>query len=288
MSQFSNHGENKVIDLFRGQGLTLPSNWYLALGSAATDSSFTELTGTGYARESVVRSLTNWAGTQGDGTILASTGTSHSSSNNILLDWGTSGSAWGTANYVGFFDASSAGNCWIWLPLAAPIVIGNGDPVSIAIGDLAFTLGLSGGMSDYLSNKLIDLILRAQAYTWPATNYVALYTAAPNNAGGGTEVAAGTYARTSIASSMAAWSGTQSAGSTVASSGTAGRSSNNAAIVFPAPGASNWGTVSHGALRDASTAGNLLFWHALTDAKTISAGAAAPRFAANTLGLTLD
>lgn len=284
MTQLTNHAENKLADFARGQGLTLPTDWHLALGSAASDSAFTELTGTGYARVARTRSLANWAGTQAAGSTIASTGTSHATSNNALVSWGTSGSAWGTATHLGFFDAASGGNCWFWLELDDTLVIGNGDPVSIAAGAIAVTLGLVGGMSDYLSNKLIDLIFRAQAYTWPATLYGALYTAAPNNAGGGTECSGGAYGRASIASSLAAWSGTQAAGSTSASSGTGGRSSNNAALTYPAPTAS-WGVITHEGLKDASTAGNLMWWAALAAPRTVNIGAA-PTHAANTLGLT--
>ena len=49
--------------------------------------------------------------------------------------------------------------------------------------------------SDYLEDKIIDHILRAQAFTPPATIYVGLFTAAPSDAGGGTEVSGGAYAR---------------------------------------------------------------------------------------------
>lgn len=285
MSRLTNYAENLLADMVRGQGLTLPANWHVALGSAADDSSFTELAGTGYGREAVARSLTAWAGTQGAGTTLASTGTSHKTSNNALIDFGTAGSAWGTANYIGLFDDSSAGNCWFYRPLNTPIVINNGSPVTISVGELEFTIGLTGGMSNYLSNKLIDLIWRGQAYAWPATLYAGLCTSAPSNAGGGIEVATGSYARASIASTMAAWSGTQGAGTTVASSGTAGRISNNVSVTFPAPTAS-WGTVSHAILRDASTGGNLMFWGALTSPMTISSGGIAPSFAADNLGIT--
>ena len=41
--------------------------------------------------------------------------------------------------------------------------------------------------SDYVENKLIDWMLRGQAFTPPATVYVALFTSAPADAGGGTE-----------------------------------------------------------------------------------------------------
>ena len=43
-------------------------------------------------------------------------------------------------------------------------------------------------MSDYLENALINHIFRNTDFTRPANIYVALFTAAPNDAGGGTEV----------------------------------------------------------------------------------------------------
>lgn len=140
-------------------------------------------------------------------------------------------------------------------------------------------------MSDYLENKLIDYLLRAQAYTAPATVYVALFTAAPSDSGGGTEVTGGSYARVAVTSSLANWAGTQSAGSTSASSGTGGATSNNGAITFPSPTA-NWGVVTHMGIFDASTAGNLLFHGALTTSKTVNNGDSAPSYSAAALGLT--
>lgn len=142
-------------------------------------------------------------------------------------------------------------------------------------------------LSDYLENKLVDHVLRGQAYTPPATVYVALFTAAPSDAGGGTEVSGGAYARVAVTSGLAAWAGTQSAGSTTASSGTGGQTSNNAAITFPAPTAS-WGTVTHFGIYDASTGGNLLIWSALSSPKSINDGDAAPSFAAGALTVTFD
>jgi len=142
-------------------------------------------------------------------------------------------------------------------------------------------------MSDYLENKIIDWLLRGQTFTPPATAYVALLTAAPSDTGGGTEVSGGSYARVSVSSALANWAGTQSAGSTTASSGTGGTTSNNGSITFPAPTA-NWGTVTHFAVYDASTAGNLLFWAALTTPKTINNGDAAPSFAAGALTFQID
>lgn len=286
MSLFTNYAENKIVDWLRAQGLTLPTNWYVAPLSAVADGSVTEVTGSGIARASVTRSLANFAGTQGAGTTLASSGTSHATSNNGLIDMGTAAGAVGTVTHVGFFDASSGGNCWAYAALPAPIVTANGVTIQVAAGALQLAVGLASGMSDYLTNKFIDLFFRAQAYTWPATVYLAAYTAAPSNAGGGTEVGGGVgYSRLSVTPSLANLSGTQAAGSTTASSGTGGRSSNNATLTFATPTGS-WGTVGWLALRDASTSGNLLFWGAMAAAKSV--GAAAPLYLqADKLGITV-
>jgi len=144
-----------------------------------------------------------------------------------------------------------------------------------------------GMISDYLENKLIDQIFRGQAYSFPTTLHVALLTASPADAGGGVEISGGSYARVPVVGSLANWAGTQAAASTVASSGTSGTTSNNGAITFAAPTA-NWGVASHFGIYDASTAGNLLFYGALTQAKTINNGDAAPSFPAGTLSLQLD
>jgi hypothetical protein len=126
-------------------------------------------------------------------------------------------------------------------------------------------------MSDYLENKLVDQLFRGQTAPTTTTLYVALYTAAPSDTGGGTEVSGSNYSRVAVTSSLANWAGTQSAGSTLASSGTGGQTSNNGAITFPTPSAT-WGTVTHFAIYDATSGGNELFWGALTISKTINSG----------------
>jgi hypothetical protein len=126
-------------------------------------------------------------------------------------------------------------------------------------------------MSDYLENKLVDHLFRAQTLSAPATLHIGLLTAAPSDSGGGTEVSGNNYSRVSVTSSLANWAGTQSAGSTVASSGTGGQTSNNASITFATP-SGTWGTVSHFAIYDAASGGNLLFHGSLSIAKTINQG----------------
>lgn len=283
---FTDYAENKLIDFIRGQGLTLPASWYFALGNVADDTGFTEVTGTSYGRAAVARSLANFCGTQGAGTTVASTGTSHVTRNNVAITWPAAGAGgWTAATQLGVYDASSGGNCWFYGPLGATVTVANGVAHSLAISAAVFELGLSGGVSDYLANKLIDLIWRAQAYTWPATTYIRLVTTSPTNAAGGVEVSGGSYARVALASSLAALSGTQGAGTTVASSGTSGRSSNNATLTFATPTA-NWGTVVAQESMDALSGGNRLFYGALGQPRTINSGALPARFDANTLGFS--
>ena len=127
--------------------------------------------------------------------------------------------------------------------------------------------------SNFLENQLVDHILRGQTFssTAPASFWIALYTAAPTDAGGGTEVTGNNYARVAVPRTLAVWAGTHGAGTTVASTGTGGVTSNNTTITFPVP-SGLWGTVTHFGILDAVTGGNLILHGALTVARTINTG----------------
>lgn len=136
---------------------------------------------------------------------------------------------------------------------------------------------MAAGFSDYLRNKLIDLIHRGVAFTPPATIYIALVKTTPNAATGGTEVTGTGYARVALAQSTAAMAATNADGSTAAtSSGTSGTTSNNAAVSFGTAGGA-WGTVTYWEAYDASSGGNRLMWGQIVDA----GGVAAPRTISN-------
>jgi hypothetical protein len=142
-------------------------------------------------------------------------------------------------------------------------------------------------LSNYAENKIIDQLFRGQAFTFPTTLYVGLYTAAPSETGGGTEVSGGSYARVAVTANMTNWAGTQAAGSTTASSGTSGTTSNNIAVTFPAPTAS-WGVITSVGIFDAATAGNMLIYGNLTISKTVNNGDSAPTFQASALAFQID
>ena len=124
-------------------------------------------------------------------------------------------------------------------------------------------------MSNFLENSLINGTLRGTTYTAPTTVYLALYTSDPTDADTGTEVSGTSYARQSITV------GAPSNGATT----------NSAAIEFPQAGGS-WGTVAYVGIRDASTAGNLLYHTPLDASKTIATGDVF-RIAAGSLSVTL-
>lgn len=121
-------------------------------------------------------------------------------------------------------------------------------------------------MSDYLEDKIRQHIFRTGAYTKPTDLTFHLYTAAPGEAGGGTEVTGGSYASVSRPPLDANWT---------AASATDGLTDNAADITYPAPTA-NWGVVSHTAVKD--NAANFMFYGALTASKTINNGDPAPKF----------
>lgn len=144
----------------------------------------------------------------------------------------------------------------------------------------------AAALTDTYENTWIDFALRAQAYSPPATGYVALFTACPTDSTAGTEVTGGSYARVAVTASLANWAGTQSAGSTTASSGTGGTTSNNNVITFPAATA-DWGTVNCFGYMTASSGGTPIFYAALTASRNITNGSTAS-FAAAALTFTID
>jgi hypothetical protein len=110
-------------------------------------------------------------------------------------------------------------------------------------------------ISNYLENALINETLRGTAFTAISTPYIALFTSDPTDAGTGTEVSGGSYAR------QAATFGAPSNGASVTT----------ADITFPTC-TSAWGTVGWIGIYDALTTGNLLYHTALDTAKAIDTG----------------
>jgi hypothetical protein len=127
------------------------------------------------------------------------------------------------------------------------------------------------GFSDYLEDKVLKHVFGGSAYSAPGTLYVALYTVAPTDTGGGTEVSGGGYTRKTAAFTVSGTNPTQA--------------SNTAAIEYPTATA-NYGTVVAVGIFDASSSGNLMAYANLTSSKVVSTGDVF-RFNAGDLDITL-
>lgn len=126
--------------------------------------------------------------------------------------------------------------------------------------------------SDYTENLVLNWLFTTNSATRPTAWYVGLFTAAPSDTGGGTEVTGNGYARVATG--------------TISVSGTDTLATNAAAIEFAAASGGNWGTITHAAIFDASTSGNMLAWAALTTSRTINDGDVF-RIPAGSLDITL-
>jgi len=113
--------------------------------------------------------------------------------------------------------------------------------------------------NDYTENLVLTYLFTTGSVTRPTAWYVGLFTAAPSDTGGGTEVTGNGYAR--------------KATGTITVSGTSPTTAtNSSAIEFDAASGGNWGTIGWAAIFDASTGGNMLAWAALTADRTINDG----------------
>lgn len=128
------------------------------------------------------------------------------------------------------------------------------------------------GFTNYAENLVLTWAFTTSSATRPTSWYVALYTVAPGEAGGGTELSGSGYSR-------------QSATFTV--SGTAPTTaSNSAAVEFP-EATGSWGTIVAAGIFDAASSGNLIAFANLTTSKTIDTGDVL-RFNTGEIDITLD
>jgi hypothetical protein len=112
--------------------------------------------------------------------------------------------------------------------------------------------------TNYTENLVLTWLLTTGSATRPTAWYVGLFTAAPSDAGGGTEVSGNGYVR--------------KATGTITVSGTDTTATNSSAIEFAAASGGNWGSITHAAIFDAETSGNMIAWAQLTTARTINDG----------------
>lgn len=130
-----------------------------------------------------------------------------------------------------------------------------------------------GSFNDYTEDAVLDHIVGKTSFTMP-TAYVGLSTADPtDDASGLAEPSGNNYAR--VTTSGSDWDAAAS-----------GATANAAALTFPeASGA--WGTITHFALFDAATTGNMLCHGTLDSSRIITSGVT-PRFGVGEFDITLD
>ena len=112
-------------------------------------------------------------------------------------------------------------------------------------------------LSDHAEALLLDWLMTTGSATRPTAWYVGLFTAAPSDSGGGTEVSGSGYSRQAVTFAAATSPG--------------GTTSNSGAVSFTASGG-NWGTITHIGIHDASSGGNLLWHGSMTASKIVNDG----------------
>jgi hypothetical protein len=215
---------------------------------------------------------------------------------NFLIDGLFRGGCLTTAGAAG---SSAVVNKGIWAPTTAysvaDIVVPHANMTGAGGKLLQCTTAGTSGSTNSLAVPNPGTSLSDGSVTWRAiatmpawvTLYVGLFTVAPSDSGGGTEVTGGSYARVAVNSTLANWAGTQSTSSTTASTGTSGATSNNNSITFPAPTA-DWGNIVAYGIFDWVTGGNLLVWDTLTSSRSVLNGDPAPLFIAANLSITVS
>ena len=108
-------------------------------------------------------------------------------------------------------------------------------------------------ISETLANSILDEVLNGVEYSPPSTLYVALFDGDPLDAG--VEASGASYARQSISFNSAASQEVTSA----------------ADVQFP-EATEDWGQITHTAIMNAETAGDILFSGSLTNNRNVYSG----------------
>jgi hypothetical protein len=126
MSALSDYAELKVLDHTLGTSAwSMPATVYLGLSVASMgdDASGTELSGSGYARQS----------------ISFASASSGSASTDATVTFPTATGSWGSIGFWSLWDASSAGNLLMHGAFTTAKTVGDGDILRVNSGDLTIT-----------------------------------------------------------------------------------------------------------------------------------------------------
>jgi len=131
-----------------------------------------------------------------------------------------------------------------------------------------------GSFTNYFEKAILNAIGGNDAPIASTSMWMALFTAAPSDASGGTEATGGSYAR----KSTGAWSSCTDSGGSVY----------NVATITFATSYNTWGgSLTHFAMINDSSTGRMLCWGTLTAARTIATNDVAA-FAVGSVTISLD
>jgi hypothetical protein len=255
MTSLSNYAENALLNhITTNSAYSSVATLYLALatgnpGETATGASMSEVANSGsYARQAIT------FGAAASRRVTQSGG----------VTFPQASGSWGTVTHWAVVDSATygAGNVLAYGALTASQSIVTGNTPSVSTGTVYVEITASNGISNYAANGFLDRMFRNQAFT-VSNNFAALLTATPSDSSTGssiTEPSGNNYSRVEInenGGSAPAW-GSVSSGSVAVS-----------AFNFPTPSGS-WGTITHIAILDASTTGNMLWYMDVTDNAVIA------------------
>lgn len=267
MGSLSNYAENELLDhLLKVGAYTPPTDIYVALSTAdptEDGSGLAEPSGGSYARIA----CNTWNAASG-----------RAATNAALVQFARATGNWGALTHFALFDAVTGGNMLAHgglfapdgtTPLTLTVTTDMRPRVPAAAMSVSWN---SGGLSNYAAHKLLDHLLKTSSFTVPSNIYVGFSTANPGDSGSGlAEPSGNNYSRTTLNG----WD---------AASG--GASANTADFEGPVASGS-WGTITHFALFDTSSSGNILGYGPLDASFAITVGLF-PEFLAGELDVTMN
>lgn len=257
----SDYLENKLLDhVLKTAEYTVPTNIYVALSTADPKddgSGLAEPSGKGYARVK----CNVW-----------DAAASRAIENTNPVEFAEAEGDWGEITHFAIFDAVTEGNILAHGDLTVSKTTGAGDVVGFAVGGIDILLN-TGGVSDYLANKLLDHVFKTAEYDQPTNIYLALADTTIIDETTGTTISepGENYERKLHNAYDAAAAG----------------ASQNAGVIMFVTATVSWGTVTDIALIDAAEDGNILFYAELDTPKTIGNGDTA-KFSDGALDFTID
>lgn len=246
MGSISNYLELELLDhVFKVGAYTPPTNIAVSLHTA-------DPTDAGIGAE--VANSNNYA------RVVCNTwdaAASRATANTGAITFPQASGSWGTVTHWALWDSATygAGNCLAHGSFTVSKVIVSGNIPTIAAGDLDISV-VTGAVSTYLANKMLDHFLKTASYTAATNIKVALSTANPTDDGSAiAEPSGNNYSRTTCN----AWD--------VAASGA---TQNTNAITTPTASGS-WGTIAYVALFDDEGTPNMLWYGAISPSQAVTA-----------------